>query len=51
MAKLFTINMFKKVKFSDGIKTNFCKENNINLMRIKYTQFNIIENILANLNI
>ena len=28
-------------------KNDYCKNNNINLLRIKYTQFNEIENILT----
>jgi len=28
---------FKKIKIKDEIKTKFCKDNNIKLLRIKYT--------------
>ena len=30
----------------DQIKNNFCKDNNINLLRIKYTEYDNVENIL-----
>ena len=33
-------------KINDGIKTKYCEEHNINLIRIPYTEFNEIENIL-----
>jgi L-aspartate-alpha-decarboxylase len=36
----------KKTILNDKIKTNFCKENNINLLRIPYTEFKNIEKIL-----
>ena len=36
----------KKVQEHDQIKDNYCKNNNIKLLRIKYTEFNNIENIL-----
>lgn len=37
---------FNLRKERDEIKNKYCKKNNINLLRIKYTQFNEIENIL-----
>lgn len=36
----------KKVQFRDNIKNNYCKNNNINILRIPYTEFNNIEQIL-----
>ena len=36
----------KKLQEHDQIKDNYCKNNNIKLLRIKYTEFNNIENIL-----
>ena len=33
-------------KLRDKIKTDFCKKNNIKLIRIKYTDFKKIESIL-----
>ena len=43
---------YAKTKRHDEIKTHFCKDNNINLIRIPYWEFNNIENILKqNLNI
>lgn len=32
----------------DNIKNEFCKENNINLLRIKYSDFDNLENIIIN---
>lgn len=37
---------YEKIKLSDSIKTNFCKNNNINLIRISYKDINNIPNIL-----
>lgn len=34
------------IKYRDNIKTNFCKNNNIKLIRIPYWEFNNIESIL-----
>jgi very-short-patch-repair endonuclease len=34
------------IKNHDNIKNNYCKENNIKLIRIPYTEFDNIENIL-----
>lgn len=36
----------KDIQYRDAIKTNYCAVNNINLIRIKYTDFNKIEDIL-----
>lgn len=37
---------FKETKKRDKIKTNYCKDNNITLLRIPYWDFNNIEEIL-----
>lgn len=37
---------FEEEKIKDGIKNKYCKDNNINLIRIKYTDFNNINQIL-----
>lgn len=37
---------FQRTKTNDIIKTNYCKENNIKLIRIPYMEFKNIENIL-----
>ncbi len=37
---------FLETKENDRIKTDFCKKNGINLLRISYTDFNNIENII-----
>lgn len=37
---------FEKTKFRDVIKNNYCKDNNINLLRIPYWDYNNIEKIL-----
>ena len=34
------------IKRKDNIKTQFCKDNNIELLRIKYNQINKIDEIL-----
>lgn len=36
-------------KLKDKIKTEYCKNNNIKLLRIPYTQFNNIDNILTSI--
>ena len=41
-----TIEDFKERQRLDEIKTNYCKENNINLLRIPYTEIDNIESIL-----
>ena len=40
---------FKETIRNDRIKRNYCKENNINLLEIPYTQFENIEKILNNI--
>jgi very-short-patch-repair endonuclease len=40
-------NDFIKLKIRDSIKTEYCKKNNIILLRIKYTDYNNIELILT----
>ena len=37
---------FQKTQHNDNIKTQYCKDNNIELLRIPYTNFNNIETIL-----
>lgn len=37
---------FRQIQMRDTIKNNYCKDNNINLIRIPYTDFNKIEIIL-----
>lgn len=39
---------FKLTKLRDGIKNNYCKDNNINLLRIKYTNYKRLEKVLLN---
>lgn len=39
-------NNFIKIKFKDEEKNNYCKNNDINLIRIPYWEFDNIENIL-----
>jgi very-short-patch-repair endonuclease len=36
----------RKIQYRDSIKTNYCLNNNIKLLRIKYTEINNIESIL-----
>lgn len=38
---------YEKNKIRDAIKNDYCKKNNINLLRIPYTEFENIEEILA----
>lgn len=38
---------FKNTRNHDNIKTTYCEENNISLLRIKYNQINIIDEILS----
>ena len=38
----------EKLKYRDSIKNTFCKENDITLLRIPYTEYNNIEHILKN---
>jgi very-short-patch-repair endonuclease len=35
------------IQIKDNIKTRYCKDNNINLLRISYTEFKQIDNILS----
>ena len=42
------LKTFKKTKINDSIKNNYCRDNNINLLRIPYTDFNNIEKVLDN---
>lgn len=45
------LNGFILTKNNDEIKTSYCKENNIKLIRISYNDIKIIKNILnENLN-
>ena len=37
---------FEKVKYRDKLKNDYCKNNNITLIRIPYTDFDNIESIL-----
>lgn len=39
-------NSFKKIQYHDNIKSQYCLDNNISLIRIDYTQFNKIHNKL-----
>ncbi len=41
-------NGFLKTQERDKIKNEFCKERRINLLRIPYTQFNEIEDLISN---
>ena len=41
------INTFEKLKINDEIKNNFCEDNYINLIRIKYNEIDKIEYILS----
>ena len=42
----FAKRRLKSCQIRDGIKTQYCKDNNINLLRIPYWDFKNIENIL-----
>jgi len=42
------IEGFKKVKMNDNIKDKYCKDNNINLLRISYLEDNIENTIKSN---
>ncbi|MCK9446726.1 hypothetical protein M0Q50_07705 [bacterium] len=44
-----SIEKFEKQKINDNIKNNYCKKNNITLLRIHYKDINNIEKILDNL--
>jgi glutaredoxin/very-short-patch-repair endonuclease len=41
-------NFLNDMKIRDSIKEKYCKYNNIKLLRIKYNDFNIIEEIIVN---
>jgi len=41
--------LFEKTKFRDDIKTNYCKENNIELLRISYKDIDKITEILEDM--
>lgn len=41
---------FRKLKLHDSVKTDFCKENQIKLIRIPYWELNNVENII-NINL
>lgn len=41
-----TANKFEAQKLNDLIKKDYCVENNINLIRIPYTQLDSVEEIL-----
>lgn len=38
---------FKELQYRDNLKVKYCKQNNIPLLRIKYTEFSFLEDILA----
>ena len=42
-------NLFKKTQKCDSIKTNYCKKNNINLLRIKFND-NVEEKLMTFIN-
>lgn len=42
------IEKFNRTKQNDNIKNNFCQQNKIRLLRIKYTDFKRIESVLEN---
>ena len=42
------IQAYETLKINDKIKSDYCEENYINLIRIKYTEFESIEKILIN---
>mgnify|MGYP000904632811 CR=1 FL=1 len=46
--KTFPGESFERTKKTDKIKTNYCKKNNIPLLRIPYTEFDNVEVILEN---
>lgn len=46
ISKKESLNNFKESKIRDSIKDNYCKSNNIFLLRISYKDFNKIEEIL-----
>lgn len=42
----YAVEMFKSILERDRIKDKYCSENNINLLRISYTEYKNIHNIL-----
>lgn len=42
----WAMNEFKQTQIRDNLKNDFAKSNNINLLRIPYTEFNNIEDVL-----
>lgn len=44
----FGVDNYEETKRNDKIKTDYCKNNHITLLRIPYTKFNQIETILEN---
>ena len=42
-----SLEKFKRTQLHDNIKTQYCQKNNIKLLRIPYTEFNNIEEILS----
>lgn len=44
------ITLLPKRRFLDKLKNNFCKSNNIKLIRIKYTEINNINKIIKHIN-
>lgn len=42
------VENFEKLKLNDSIKNDYCEDNYINIIRIKYNQINNIEEILYN---
>jgi very-short-patch-repair endonuclease len=42
------LEAFEKLKINDDIKNNFCEDNYINLIRIKYTEIDKIDQLLKN---
>jgi hypothetical protein len=44
----YTVNMMQENQFRDDVKTKYAKNNNIKLLRIKYTDYKNIEEILIN---
>jgi len=43
----FTEDKVKEIQYRDNIKNQYCKDNNIKLIRIPYTEFDNIEEILT----
>lgn len=42
------IKELERTQYRDGVKNQYCKDNNINLLRIPYTEKDNIENIIIN---